>query len=63
MSVWGAATLVFLLSATRLPAVQRALKVLSPGADEWALAVGVATLGSFWMEGLKLVRRARALRH
>jgi len=47
---WAAATLAFVLVAILVPIVQVALKTTSLSGQEWALAVGAALVGTFWME-------------
>ena len=53
MVIWVAATVAFVLLATLVPGVQTALKTVSLSGGEWALAVGVALAGTFWMEARK----------
>lgn len=50
MVIWGAATVAFVLFATLVPGVQTALKTVSLSGGEWALAVGAALAGTFWIE-------------
>jgi len=56
MVVWAMATAALLLVATLLPAAQRLIKVTSLSPAQWALAVGAAFAGTFWIEARKLVR-------
>jgi hypothetical protein len=53
MIFWGAATAVFVLLATLVPAVQTGLKTVLPDGRQWVLAVGAALIGTFWMEARK----------
>ena len=55
MIVWGVATVGVLLVATAIPGVRSAFKVTALSAPEWALAVGAALAGTFWIEVKKLV--------
>jgi Ca2+-transporting ATPase len=50
MVIWASATIVAILLVTLVPAVEARLKTtaLSPG--EWALVVGAALVGTFWIE-------------
>jgi len=47
---WAAATLAFVLLATLLPVAQVALKTAPLTGQQWALVVGAALVGTFWME-------------
>jgi Ca2+-transporting ATPase len=55
MVIWAAATLALLLFATLVPGVQGLFKVVSLSPTEWLLAVGVALIGTFWIEAKKLI--------
>ena len=59
MVVWALATAALLLVATLVPAAQRLIKVTSLSPAQWALAVGAALAGTFWIEARKLVREIR----
>jgi Ca2+-transporting ATPase len=59
MVVWAMATAALLLVATLVPAAQRLIKVTSFSPGQWALAVGAALAGTFWLEARKLVREIR----
>jgi Ca2+-transporting ATPase len=59
MVVWGAATVAFVLLPTLVPGVQRALKTVSLSGGEWALAVGAALAGTFWMEVRRVISQYR----
>ncbi len=59
MIVWGAATVAFVLLATVVPGVDRLLKTTALSAQEWTLAIGVALVGTFWMEIRKWLRSPR----
>jgi P-type Ca2+ transporter type 2C len=50
MVIWAAATLGLLPFATFVPGVQHLFKVTPLSAREWLLAVGVAMIGTFWIE-------------
>jgi hypothetical protein len=50
---WAAATVVFVLIATLVPAAQVALKTASLSSQEWALAVGAALVGTCCVEARK----------
>ncbi len=54
MIVWAAATVIFVLLVTFVPAVQVALKTTSLQASDWLLVVGAAFVGTFWIEVRKL---------
>ncbi len=56
MWVWGAATVVFVVLVTMVPGVQGALKTAPLSWGEWATIIGLALVGTFWMEGRKLLR-------
>jgi Ca2+-transporting ATPase len=56
MVVWATATAALLLVATLVPAAQRLIKVTSLSPAQWALALGAAFAGTFWLEARKLVR-------
>jgi Ca2+-transporting ATPase len=53
MVIWGAATIAFVLLVTRVPGVQTALKTVTLSSGEWALVIGTALAGTFWMEARK----------
>jgi Ca2+-transporting ATPase len=53
MVIWAAATVLFVLAATFVPAVQVVLKTLPLSSGEWALATGAALAGTFWIEARK----------
>jgi P-type Ca2+ transporter type 2C len=55
MVIWAAATLALLLFATLVPGVQGLFKVVPLSPAEWLLAVGVAVIGTFWIEAKKLI--------
>jgi len=50
MLIWAAATIIFLVVTTTVPALQSALKIQSLGVREWLLAFGVPLVTVFWME-------------
>ena len=50
MVVWGAAAFLFAAVASMTPVLQTALRTTSLGAPQWALAFGLAVLGTFWIE-------------
>ncbi len=58
MMVWAMATLALLLVATQAPGAQQLIKVTSLYSAQWALVVGAALAGTFWIEAYKLVRSA-----
>jgi len=60
MLVWALATAALLLVATLSPAAQRLIKLTSLHPAQWALAVGAALAGTFWMEARKLIRSWRS---
>ena len=60
MLVWALATAALLLVATLSPTAQRLIKLTSLHPAQWALAVGAALAGTFWMEGRKLIRSWRS---
>lgn len=59
MNLWAAATVIFILFATLVPGVQGLLKTATPTGGQWLLVVAVAVLGTFWIEGRKLLLRGR----
>ena len=56
---WAAATALFVLAVTFVPWVQADLKATTLSAADFALALGLAFLGTSWMEILKLGGGAR----
>jgi len=56
MVVWALATIVLLLVATLVPGAQQLVKVAALGAGQWALVLGAAVAGTFWIEIYKLAR-------
>ena len=50
MVVWGLAAVLFAIFASVTPGVQSVLRTSSLGATQWALAIGLAALGTFWIE-------------
>ncbi len=60
MVLWGAAAILFALFATLAPGVQSALRTAPLGAGQWALALVLALVGTFWIEVRKWLARPRA---
>ncbi len=56
MIIWGAATIVFVLCVSFIPGVQNLLKTVTLTPGEWILVIGMAFVGTFWIEVLKLLR-------
>ena len=56
MIIWGVATLIFIIFATFIPGIQNLLKTVNLTPGEWILVIGMAFVGTFWIEGLKLLR-------
>jgi Ca2+-transporting ATPase len=56
---WAAATILAILLVTLLPAVEMRLKTAALSAQEWALVVGAALLGTFWLEVRKWLLAGR----
>ncbi len=50
MVVWGAAAILFAVFASMTPGVQVVLRTAPLGGGQWALAAGLAVLGTFWIE-------------
>ncbi|HYM39170.1 MAG TPA: cation-translocating P-type ATPase [Thermoplasmata archaeon] len=50
MIIWGGAAILFALFASFTPGVQSVLRTASLGAPQWALALALALLGTFWIE-------------
>ncbi|MBZ5556173.1 MAG: cation-transporting P-type ATPase [Acidobacteriia bacterium] len=59
MVIWAAATVAVLLFATLVPGVRDLVKVAPLGGAEWALAVGAALAGTFWIEARKFLAGSR----
>jgi len=55
MIIWGVATVIFILFATFIPGIQNLLKTVSLTPEEWILVIGIAFIGTFWIEVLKLL--------
>ena len=55
MILWGAATVVFVLLATLVPALQTALRTVSLSCQQWTLMVGASLAGTFWLEVRKVL--------
>ncbi len=53
---WAAATVVFVVLAATVPALQAALRTVAPTAGQWGMMVGLVIAGTFWMEVAKWVR-------
>jgi len=62
MVVWAMATLTLLLVATMVSGAQQLIKVTSLNGAQWALVLGAALAGTFWIEAYKLVRLLFAAR-
>jgi hypothetical protein len=60
MVVWAIATVSLLLAATLVPGARQSIKVTSLHSAQWALAVGAAFAGTFWIEARKLVCEIRS---
>ncbi len=50
MVVWGLAAVLFALFASVTPGVQSVLRTAPLDTGQWALALGLALLGTFWIE-------------
>jgi Ca2+-transporting ATPase len=50
MVLWGLAAILFAVFASLTPGVQMVMKTASLGLGQWALAVLLALLGTFWIE-------------
>jgi Ca2+-transporting ATPase len=59
MVVWTMATVALLLVATLVPTGQRLIKLTSLHPAQWALVVGAAFAGTFWIEARKLAHQVR----
>ena len=57
MVVWGLAAILFALFASLTPGVQLVLRTVALGPGQWALAVVLAALGTFWIEVRKWLAR------
>jgi P-type Ca2+ transporter type 2C len=57
MLVWAGAVVVFVVLAAFVPGMQELFKTTAPSGPECALMAGLAVLGTFWIEGAKLIRR------
>jgi Ca2+-transporting ATPase len=55
--VWAAATVVFVLTATLVPGVRAVLSTTSLEAGQWALTIGAAVAGTFWLDVRKRLLR------
>jgi Ca2+-transporting ATPase len=55
MLIWGGATAAFLILAEWIPSVQQVLKVEALPAAQWALILGAAFAGTFWIEVRKRI--------
>ncbi len=53
MVIWGAAAILFAALASLAPGVQSLLKTAPLGASQWALALILAFIGTFWIEARK----------
>jgi len=60
MVVWGAAAVLFAVFASLTPGVQSVLRTAPLGASQWALALALALLGTFWIEVRKWLSRPSA---
>jgi Ca2+-transporting ATPase len=58
MVLWGVAAVLFAVFASLTPGVQSVLRTASLGPGQWALALGLALLGTFWIEARKWLVRA-----
>jgi P-type Ca2+ transporter type 2C len=64
MVIWGAATLIFILCVSFIPGIQNLLKTVTLTPGEWILVIGMAFVGTFWIEVLKLLRwRSESNKH
>lgn len=60
MNIWAGATIIFILIVTLVPGVRSLLKTVTPGGSAWLLTLLMALLGTFWIEGSKLLRQKRS---
>ncbi len=62
MVIWGLAAVLFAVFASLTPGVQSVLRTAPLDAAQWTLAIGLAILGTFWIEVRKwLARPSRAV--
>ncbi len=59
MVIWGAAAILFALFASFTPGVQSVLRTAPLDASQWALAILLALLGTFWIEVRKWLAPTR----
>lgn len=57
MVAWGIAAILFAVFASMTPGVQVVLRTAPLGAAQWALALVLAALGTFWIEVRKWLAR------
>ncbi len=56
MVVWALAAGLFAIAVTTVPPLYGAVKTTALSAGNWALALGLAIVGSFWLEALKAIK-------
>jgi len=59
MVIWAMATVAVLLVATFVPATRQLIKVASLQPMQWAVVLGAALAGTFWIEVCKLILAIR----
>ncbi len=55
MALWGLATLVFVVLASTVPALQMVFRATTPTPGQWAMMIGLVAAGTFWMEARKRI--------
>ncbi len=56
---WALATVAFLLVVTLVPGLRGVFRVTVLSARDWGIALGLAVVGTFWIEGWKWIRGGR----
>ncbi len=59
LSTWGAGVMLFLVLIAAVPAVQTITRTVALPPQDWALGIGLAFVGAFWLEVRKWIGWAR----
>ncbi|MGZ4153009.1 MAG: cation-translocating P-type ATPase [Actinomycetota bacterium] len=60
MLLWGAGVVAVALAAVLIPVVHRPLRTVGLSAEQWAIAIGAAIVGTMWIQGWRWIARTRS---
>jgi Ca2+-transporting ATPase len=60
MLLWGAGVVVVAVAVVLVPVVRRPLRTVALSAEQWAIAIGAAIIGTMWVQGWRWITRTRS---